>query len=83
MGDFGSKYSKIRPTYGHGHDPATINKLNRQKEKKYIVNHAVDEIILQKNNKVIAEAGSHENIESEIDENDLYQIGNMSLNENK
>ena len=43
----------------------------------------MDEIILQKNNKVIAEAGSHENIESEIDENDLYQIGNMSLNENK
>ena len=31
LGDFGSRYSKSRPTKDHGHDPSTKNKVNRQK----------------------------------------------------
>ena len=43
----------------------------------------MDELILKGNNKVSAEYEAHENIESEIDENDLYQIDNMSLEKKK
>ena len=31
LGDFGSRYSKSRPTKDHRHDPSTKNKVNRQK----------------------------------------------------
>ena len=53
-------------------------KFNRQKENNCIVNYAVDEMLLQENNKV-----STENIESELDGNDLYHIYNMSLDNKK
>ena len=43
----------------------------------------MDEILLQKNNKVSAEDESHENIESYLDENDLYHIYNISLDDKK
>ena len=66
MGDFGSKYSKIRTVKYRDHDPATGKKFNRHQENIAIVNHAVDEII-----------------ESEIDDNDLYEIDNMSLDKKK
>ena len=35
------------------------------------------------NNKIIAEAEAYENIDFEIDENNLYQIENISLDEKK
>ena len=41
------------------------------------------EIILQENNKLSDDAESHRNIDSYIDENGLYEIYNMSLDENK
>ena len=56
----------------------TRSKFNRQKENNCIVNYAVDEMLLQENNKV-----STENIESELDGNDLYHIYNMSLDNKK
>ena len=43
----------------------------------------MDEIILQDNKKVSAEAESHEKINSEIDENNPYDIDNTSLDKNK
>ena len=43
----------------------------------------MDVIILQENNKVSAEEESHENIESDFYENDLYQIDNMSLDDRR
>ena len=39
--------------------------------------------ILQENKKLSAEDESHENIGSEIYENDIYEIYNMSIYENK
>ena len=48
-----------------------------------VVNHAVDEIIPKENNKVSAKTEAHENIESEIYDNDLYQIDNMSFDDMK
>ena len=62
FGDFGSKYSKRRHTKDCRHNPATRNKFNRQKENNAIVNNSVDEILLQENNKVVAEAEAHQDI---------------------
>ena len=60
MGDFGCKYYKIRPNEDRGNDPPTRKKFNRYQEKNAIINHALDEILLQENNKVSAEAKAHE-----------------------
>ena len=43
----------------------------------------MDEIFLQENNKVSDESETHENIESKLDDNDIYQIDNMRLNNKK
>ena len=60
------KYYKSNPTKDRGHDSAIKNKFNRQKKNNAIVNHALDEMILQENNKVSAEAGAYENIELKL-----------------
>ena len=62
LGKIGSQYSKSRPTKDRRHDLKTRDKFNRQEENNFIVNNAADEIILQENNKVSAEAKSHQNI---------------------
>ena len=43
----------------------------------------MNEIILQRINKVSAESDTHENNDFEINENDLYHIDNKSLDEKK
>ena len=58
-------------------------KINRQKEKSSIVQSLVDDIILQKNNKLSAENEAHGNIDYEINDNDIYEIDNTSLYKNK
>ena len=83
MGYFGSKYSKISPTKDRGHDTASKNKFNKQQENNDIVQHVVDKIVLQDRNTLSAEDESHRGNDFEIDENGLYEIDNVSLNENK
>ena len=51
LGDFYSKYSKIRSTKDSNHEATRKNKFGRHKEKKYIVQHAVDDNTPQDNNK--------------------------------
>ena len=51
MVDFCSKYYKIRPTKDRGHDPSDKKKFNIKQEKNDIVNHTLDEISPDKNNK--------------------------------
>ena len=60
-----------------------IKSFGRQKENNAIVQHTMYEIILQQIKKLSAEAEAKYNIGSEIDENDLYEIDNMSLDKNK
>ena len=48
-----------------------------------MVHHSFDEIILQKNLKMSAEDDAHDNIDSKVDKNDLYDIYNISIDENK
>ena len=60
-----------------------MNIFNRNKQKNDIVQHAVDEITLQENRKLSVEEKARENTDSEVDENYLYEIDNMSLDEKK
>ena len=83
LGEFGSKYYKIRPNKDRRHEPATKNKFNRHKQNNAIVHHKVGGVILQDKKKLMAEDEAHENTDSEFDENDKYDINNMSLDEKK
>ena len=56
-----------------------LRKNNIQQENNAIFQHALDEIILHENKKLSVEDELHGNIYSEIDENDIYEIDNMSL----
>ena len=79
MGDFGYMYDKSRPTKDSGKNTENRNKFNSKQENNVIVNSSDDEILLHETQKVSAEEESHENIDSDFDENELYQIDNMSL----
>ena len=83
LGDFGYKYAKSGPTKDHGHNPVPGKKFNIQQDNSAIVNSTVDEILLHENQKVIAEKGAHENVESDFEESKLYQIDNMSIDDTK
>ena len=83
MGYFGYTYSKSRPTKDRGHEPTTNKQIGRQKDNNTIFQHAVDDIILQDNKKLSAEAEAHENIDDEMYKNGLYDIDNRSLDERK
>ena len=74
-----SRDSKIRPTKDLGNLPPNRIVFNRQKWNNYIVNSAVDEILLQENQKLSAAKEENENIESDFDVNKLYHTKNMSL----
>ena len=77
------QYAKSRPNKDCENYPKNRNKFNRQKDNNTIVNNAVNEIVLQETQKVSAQKGAYENIESDFDNNKLYQINNMSLEETK
>ena len=81
--DFGFKYAKRRHTKYRDNNPANIETFNRQQENNAIVKQWVDEILLEEDNKVSAEEEAQENIESDFNENDLYHIDNMSLDDKK
>ena len=83
LGYFSYKCFKIKPNKDRRNDTATRKKFNRHKESNAIVNHVVDEILLQKNNNLSTETEAHENIESAFNYNNLYQIYNMSLDDKK
>ena len=48
-----------------------------------MVQRAVDEIILQKNEKLSVEDKTREKINDEVDEDEIYELDKISLNENK
>ena len=68
--NFGFNYAKSRPNKELRQDPANKKKVGIQQENNYIVQHAVDEIILQEKNSKRKDE-THENIDSEVDEYDL------------
>ena len=83
FGAFGFKYSKIRLPQEQGQLTKKMNKSNINQDNNAMVQHAVDQIILKKNNKYIPEDEAHYNINYKFDEDNLYDIENMSLDEKK
>ena len=83
MGDLGFKYYIGRPTKDHRQEPAAKKKFSRQKENNAIFQNIVYEIIQQENKKLSAEDEAHGSIYSGIDENNIYEIDNMILDEKK
>ena len=84
LGNFGAKYAKSQPTKDRRIKPVPIKILNKQQENRIIINNAVDEILFNETKKV--SAVNHEApdfLEMDYDENDLYQMENMSLDETK
>ena len=81
MGEFGTKYAKVRTTKYHSLEPATNKRSLRKKENNSAMKHAVDEIILQENAKLNLKDTTHEKIHDEVDEYELYEIYRMSLDE--
>ena len=72
LGDFGSNYSKKRPTKDRRHDLVPRYKFSRHQEHNAIVNSKVDEILMHENEKVSVVKKSQENIESDFDENKFH-----------
>ena len=80
MGDFGTKYAKVRRTKDHNQDYATRKKSGIHEEKNYIVQHAVDEIILKEKTLLLSvKYETHENIDDEFNEDELYKFDRNSL----
>ena len=55
LGDFGSNYSKVRPTKYQRQETTIKKKYGRQQENNAIVQHAVDDIFLQDKEKIKGE----------------------------
>ena len=47
LNNVSSKYTKVRPSKEHRHKPAFKKIFGKEQDKNYMVQHAVDEIILQ------------------------------------
>ena len=66
MGDFGYNYSKSRSPNERRHDPVSNKKFNRHQDNNAIVNHVVDEIILQEVLISGVEYKTHDDINYEV-----------------
>ena len=82
LGYFGSKYVKGNPTNEIGNHTIPIKKFNRHQENNSIVNSMVDEILLHEK-KVSAAKEAPEFLESDYDDNKLYQVDNTAFVETR
>ena len=53
--------------------------MNRQQENNAIVNNVVDEILLNETQNISAAREAQEVLDSDYDENDLYQVERISI----
>ena len=74
MEDFGNKYSKGNPTKDPSQEFATNKTFGIHKENNYIVLYAVDDIIIQENNKLSVKDEIHKNIDDGFDEDELHDL---------
>ena len=81
LGNFGSKYAKDRPTKYHRKENKTKKKFGRHQENTVIVQHEVDKIIAQEKETLRVKDETHENIDYEVDKEDMYELGKMSLDQ--
>ena len=83
LGEFGTKYAKSESTKDHSNHLVPRNYFNRQQESNAIANNVVDDILLHETQKVSAAKEASEFLDYDCDENCLYQVERMSLEETK
>ena len=84
LGEYGAKYAASQRTKDHGRNPLPRKRFQKNQENHAIINNVVDDILLNEPKKV--SAVNHEApdfLENDYDENDLYQVENVSHDENK
>ena len=81
--DFDAKYSKGKPPKYHSNCLVQGKKNNRKQEKNTIFNNMVDEILLNKTQKVSTAREAEENFDYDYDENDLYHVEKEILEDTK
>ena len=84
LGEFENKYTAAQTTKDRGRKPVRRKIFQKKQENHAIINNVVDEILLNETKKV--SAVNHEApyfLENDYDENDLYQMENMILDETK
>ena len=79
--NFCSKYFKRRPNKYCIQEPSPQKEFFRQQYNNSIVQNSVDELILQENKKLGVKYETHENIYDELDEDEIYDIYKMSLDD--
>ena len=83
LGYFGANYSESNPTKDSENHPVQAKILNIQQENNDIVNNMVYEILLYETQKLGAAKEAPEFLDPEYDDNEMYQDGIMSLEDNK
>ena len=74
LNDFGSNYTKGKTSKEQSQDPKFNIFLENRKGKNDMFQHAFDEKILQEKEKLSVKDETHENIDDEIDEYQLYDL---------
>ena len=83
LGYFETKFANSIPTKNRGSNPVPRGEINKQQEWNGIVNNALDEILLTEDLKISDVREAPEFLDSDYDENDLYQDDKISLEETK
>ena len=73
LGDFGDEYAEIKPTKDHGNHPIQRGE-NKQLENNVIINNVVDEILLNKTQKVSTMRESPDCLSSSCDDKNAYHV---------
>ena len=74
MGDFGAKFTRVRPTKYRRKKPATKKRFWRHQDNIYMIQHVVGEIILQEKEKLSAEDETNEKSYDEFNEDEPYYL---------
>ena len=83
LGDLGYKYTKIMPIKEHRQDPAFNKRFLKQQEKHYTPQNSIDEIILKEKEILIVKDKTHDNLDHEVKEDELYEPDKISQDGNK
>ena len=81
---FGTKYAAAQSTKYHWNNPVTRKIFQKKQENHAIINYVMDEILFNEPQKVsYVNHEAPEFLDNYKNENDLYQVKNMILDETK
>ena len=84
LGEFGTMYAASQTTKNRRSNPIPKKGFNKKQENHTIIDNMVDELHMVESKKVSAvNHEAPEFLESGYDENDMYKVENMSLDDTK